>query len=187
MRMIIALEVDIAPIVEGDFDDLKIKIKMRVEGSPAPTSRPGRHQHQRRRAYVRSGERQGIGRAHQSAMELALLARAAGLIHLLRGGREFTSAPLPHSGRFVYGRGEFTALLEPGQKRKTNGCSRWDHPRFCIAGIWRRSHPKSARRSPCWTMEPGEDVAPIIIPVRSSRCRATGGPTSWLDPRAPAE
>jgi hypothetical protein len=53
-----------------------------------------------------------------------------------------------------------------------------DHPWFCIAGIW-RSHPEIGEAFTMLTMEPGEDVAPYHS-VRSSRYRATGGPTGLI-------
>jgi putative SOS response-associated peptidase YedK len=114
-------------------------------------------------------------------MELAWPEWAAGLCFRSEG-REFTShrCLIPADGFY-----EFTAPLEPGQKRKT----KWlftmkDHPWFCIAGIW-RSHPEIGEAFTMLTMEPGEDVAPYhsrqIIPLPRDRW------ADWLDPSVPAE
>ncbi|RIV80409.1 SOS response-associated peptidase family protein [Pelagerythrobacter aerophilus] len=95
-------------------------------------------------------------------------------------GREFTSHRCLILADGFY---EFTAPVEPGQKRKT----KWlftlrDHPWFCIAGIWRSSADGEAFTM--LTTAPGEDIAPYhrrqIIPLPRERW------IDWLDTRVPA-
>lgn len=95
-------------------------------------------------------------------------------------GREFTSHRCLILADGFY---EFTAPVEPGQKRKT----KWfftmrGHPWFCIAGIWRNGPEGEAFTM--LTTEPGEDIAPYhrrqIIPLPRERW------VDWLDVSVPA-
>ena len=172
------LEVDVASIME-DFSDLRIKVDF-PEGMPNVPSRED----------IKISDTAPIVRAvegHRGAGELvnrrwSWPGPGGKPVYNFRSeGRNFGSHRCLILADGFY---EFTAPVEPGQKRKT----KWlftldDHRWFCIAGVW-RSHAQPAEAFTMLTTEPGEDVAPYhgrqIVALRRDQW------ADWLDGTVPS-
>jgi putative SOS response-associated peptidase YedK len=173
------LRVDAAAIGQ-DFSDLKIKIRF-PEGVPNVPARDD-IKISDTAPIVRSAE-EGRSAGEMVNRRWAWPDPSGKPVYNFRAdGREFKS------GRCLIltdGFYEFTAPIEPGQKRKT----KWlftlaGHDWFCIAGIW-RSVPDSGEAFTMLTLPPGEDMKPYhhrqIVPLPRDRW------ADWLDPSVPAQ
>lgn len=172
------LEVDIASIVE-DFSDLKIKLDM-SEGAPNVPARED----------IKISDTAPVVRCVEGQRGVGDLINrrwswpgpgGKPVYNFRSEGREFGPNRCLILADGFY---EFTAPIDPGQKRKT----KWlftlqGHRWFCIAGIW-RAQADGSEAFTMLTMEPGDDVAPYhsrqIIPLRPDQY------SDWLDPAVPA-
>lgn len=171
------LEVEIASIME-DFDDLEINIET-PEGIPNVEPR----------ADIKMTDVAPIVRSVEGQRSAGQLVSRRWswpgnnnkpVYNYRSEGREFSSHRCLILADGFY---EFTAPLDPKQKRKTKWLFTLEgHSWFCIAGIWRKTADGEAFTM--LTTEPGDDIKPYhsrqIVTLPRDRW------ADWLDASVPA-